>query len=62
MRLEASIDGGRQVVRQLYAVTEGMGFVITVVGPSLRAPQLKRDFEEAAAALILGETTAQPQR
>jgi hypothetical protein len=55
MHLEADIGGGREIVRQLYAVTEGMGFVVTVAGPMLKGPQLKRDFDEAAASLQLGD-------
>ena len=58
MRLEAEIGGGREIVRQLYAVTEGTGFVVTVAGPILKSAQLKRDFDEAATSLVLGEAPA----
>jgi hypothetical protein len=62
MRVEAEIGSGHDVVRQVYAVTEGTGFVVTMVGPALRGPQLKRDFEEAVGALVLGDAPAvQPQ-
>lgn len=62
MRVEAEIGSGHDLVRQVYAVTEGTGFVVTMVGPALRAPQLKRDFEEAASSLVLGDApVALPQ-
>jgi hypothetical protein len=63
-RLEATIDDGRRVVRQLYAVTEGIGYVMTMVGPALRTWPLKRDFDEAAQSLVVGESadTAAPRR
>jgi hypothetical protein len=62
MRVEAEIESGRQLVRQVYAVTEGMGFVITIAGPASKAPQLKRDFDEAAASLLLGDAPAVQSR
>jgi hypothetical protein len=55
VRLEASIDGGRRLVRQLYAVTEGFGYVVTLVGPAIRGYALKRDFDEAAQSLVVGD-------
>lgn len=58
MRLEAEIGGGRGIVRQLYAVTEGTGFVVTVAGPMLKGSQLKRDFDDAATSLVLGDAPA----
>jgi hypothetical protein len=54
-RLEATIDSGRRVFRQLYAVTEGYGYVVTMVGAAARTHSLKRDFDEAALSLVVGD-------
>lgn len=54
VRLEASIDDGRRLVRQLYAVADGFGYVVTLVGPAAHAIDLRHDFDEAAASLSVG--------
>ena len=56
--LDATVDDGHLVMRQLYAVAGGIGYVVTVVGPVTRAPQLRRDFDEAAASLTVGDSDA----
>jgi hypothetical protein len=63
-RLEATIDRGRRVFRQLYAVTEGFGYVMTMVGAASRTHALKRDFDEAALSLVVGDSgeAAAPRR
>lgn len=58
VRLEASLDGGRRFVRQLYLVDEGIGYVMTLVGPATRSYSLRRDFDEAAQSLQLGDNPA----
>jgi hypothetical protein len=65
VRLEASLDGGRRFVRQLYVVDEGIGYVMTLVGPATRSYSLRRDFDEAAQSLQVGDNpaaTAPPPR
>jgi hypothetical protein len=54
-RLDATVDDGHRFVRQLYVVADGIGYVLTMAGPITRAPQMRRDFEEAAASLSVGE-------
>src|SRR5262249_51619842 len=54
LRLDAQLDEGRKLARQLYVVAEGIGYVITLIGPMTRAPQLRRDFDEAVLTLELG--------
>jgi hypothetical protein len=51
-------------MRQLYAVAGDTGYVVTMVGPILRAPQMRRDFDEAAASLTVGDSgdSAPPKR
>ena len=58
VELEAVIDDGHRLVRQLYAVADGIGYVVTMVGPIARAPQLQRDFDEAASSLSIGDSGA----
>jgi hypothetical protein len=59
-RVEATIDSGRRVFRQLYAVTEGFGYVVTMVGAAARSHALKRDFDEAAQSLVVGDNGEAP--
>jgi hypothetical protein len=54
LRLDAQLDEGRKLARQLYVVSDGIGYVITMIGPMTRAPQLRRDFDEAVLTLELG--------
>jgi hypothetical protein len=54
LRLEAQLDDGRKLARQLYVVSGGIGYVLTLIGASSRAPQLKRDFDETAQSLAIG--------
>jgi hypothetical protein len=54
--LEATLyDGHRRFVRQLYVTWGTIGYVVTMVGPIAHAPVLRRDFDEAAASLSVGE-------
>jgi hypothetical protein len=54
IRLDAQLDDGRKLARQLYVVNDGIGYVVTMIGPMTRAPQLRRDFDEALQTLELG--------
>jgi hypothetical protein len=54
-RLDATVDDGHKFVRQLYVVWGGIGYVLTMVGPIARAPQMRRDFDEAATSLSVGD-------
>jgi len=53
--LEATLADGHRFVRQLYAVAQGIGYVVTMVGPLSRSPQMRHDFDEAAASLSVGD-------
>jgi hypothetical protein len=55
VRLDAMVDDGHRFVRQLYVVADGIGYVLTMTGPLARAPQMRRDFEEAATSLSVGD-------
>lgn len=59
--LDAELDEGRRFVRQLYVVSGGVGYVLTMVGPLVREIQMKRDFDEAAASLSVGDVVAGPE-
>ena len=54
--LDAVVDDGHLFMRQLYAVAGDIGYVVTMVGPIARAPQMRRDFDEAAASLTVGDS------
>lgn len=61
--LDAVVDDGHRFMRQLYAVAGDIGYVVTMVGPLGRAPQMKRDFDEAATSLSVGDSAdAAPRR
>jgi hypothetical protein len=55
LMLDAVVDDGHRFVRQLYAVASGIGYVVTMVGPIARAPAMRRDFDEAASSLSVGD-------
>ncbi len=63
--LDAVVDDGPRFMRQLYVVAGKLGYVVTMVGPVTRAPQMRRDFDEAAASLTVGDADgadANPRR
>jgi hypothetical protein len=60
LSLEARLDDGRKLARQLYVINGGIGYVITMIGSAMRAPQLRRDFDEAALSLELGSEPRPP--
>ncbi|HEY2743661.1 MAG TPA: hypothetical protein VGL86_03525 [Polyangia bacterium] len=53
--LDASTDEGRRFVRQLYVAAGTIGYVVTMVGPIARATAMRRDFDEAATSLSVGD-------
>jgi hypothetical protein len=55
VQLDATADAGRRFVRQLYVVRSGMGYVLTMSGPIGRAVQMRRDFDDAAPSLSVGD-------
>lgn len=59
VRLEAELDGGRRVVRQLYVVAGEIGYVVTLVAPKSALAHLGGDFEEAVKSLEVGATPAE---
>jgi hypothetical protein len=52
--LDADLDGGRRVAKQVYVATAGFGYVITLVSPQTAAAQAAADFDEAVRSLQLG--------
>ena len=58
--VEATLDKGRRIARQLYLVEEGFAYVITLVAPLEQKDQRSRDFDEAIGSLKLG--TGEPER
>lgn len=54
VRLDALLDDGRRFARQIYIVNDKIGYVVTLIGPTPRAPQLTRDFDDTVATLELG--------
>ena len=60
VRLDAQLDDGRKIARQLYVVADGIGYVVTMIGPAVRAPQLRRDFDEAMLSFDIGAEPRPP--
>ncbi len=56
--LDAVVEAGHRFVRQLYAVSGEIGYVVTMVGPIALAPSMRRDFDEAATSLSVGDSGA----
>jgi hypothetical protein len=53
-QLEATLDGGKRILRQLYIVDGNFGYVVTLVAPQKWAVPMLRDFELALRSLVLG--------
>jgi hypothetical protein len=53
--VEATIDKGKRVARQLYLVEGGLAYVLTLVSDAAEAPARAREFDETVASLKLGE-------
>src|SRR4051794_18615596 len=52
--LDADLDGGRRFAKQVYVVSTGFGYVITLVSPLAAAAHAAADFDEAVRSLQLG--------
>jgi hypothetical protein len=52
--VEATLDKGRRIAKQLYLVEEGFAYVVTLVGPVEQQSERGHDFDEAVASLKLG--------
>jgi hypothetical protein len=62
-RLEGDLDGGRRLLKQVYLVESGIGYVVTLISPTSAAPHMTADFEEALRSLQLGsESSSEPPR
>ncbi len=54
--VDASLDKGKRIGRQLYLVEGGFVYVITLVAPQEQAADRLRDFDDAVASLKLGDS------
>lgn len=52
--VEATLDHGRRIARQLYAVEQGFAYVLTMVAPADQADLRARDFDDTLATMRLG--------
>jgi hypothetical protein len=53
--VDATLDKGKRVARQLYLVEAGFAYVVTLVAPAEHAADRLRDFDDAVATLKLGD-------
>ena len=53
LRLDATLDGGKRLVRQHYRVVAPFGYVVTMIAPVEKAAKFQRDFEDALRSLNL---------
>ena len=51
--VEAQLDHGKRLARQLYLVEEGFAYVVTLVAPAAQQAERTRDFDETVASLRL---------
>jgi hypothetical protein len=54
--LDAVLDDGHRFVRQLYVTAGAIGYVVSMVGPIARSAAMRRDFDEAATSLSVGDS------
>jgi hypothetical protein len=52
--VEATVDRGRRVGRQLYAVEKGFSYVLTLVAPADQATDRARDFDDTVSSMRIG--------
>jgi hypothetical protein len=52
VRIEATLDGGKKIARQVYLVQGGIGYVITLIAPA-PGTQALADLEETLRSLVL---------
>lgn len=55
VRLDATLDGGRRIARQIYVVEAQIAYVFTVVGPGALAERLGAELDDALRTLQLGD-------
>jgi hypothetical protein len=53
VRLEAKLDGGRRLLRQIYLVDGDLAYVLTIVAPPEHRERALHDFEETWRSLVL---------
>jgi hypothetical protein len=53
-RLTATLDGGKRIARQLYAVDSDHGYVVTLIAPATVETAMLHDYEEALRTLQIG--------
>ncbi len=53
--VDATLDKGKRVARQLYLVEGGFVYVVTLVAPEEHAAERLRDFDDAVGTLKLGD-------
>lgn len=56
--VEATLDQGKRIARQLYLVEDGFAYVITLVAPADQLADRAHDFDESVASLKLGAADA----
>lgn len=52
--VDATLDHGRRIARQLYTVEQGFAYVLTMVAPAEQGPLRARDFDDTVATMRLG--------
>ncbi|MEO6954259.1 MAG: hypothetical protein ABI321_20825 [Polyangia bacterium] len=55
--VQATLDHGRRIARQLYCVEEGFAYVLTMVAPAGQGALRARDFDDTVATMRLGAPT-----
>lgn len=57
-RLDATYEGGRSSLRQIYVVAGDLGFIVTLTAGSGQVAHLVKDLDEAARSLQIGSIAA----
>lgn len=52
--IEATLDGGKRVARQLYAVEKGFAYVLTLVAPADQSTDRNHDFDDTVTTMRIG--------
>jgi len=52
--IEATLDGGKRIARQLYAVEKGFAYVLTLVAPADQVNERARDFDDTVSTMRIG--------
>ena len=56
--IDATLDGGRRFMKQVYLVAGGYAFVVTLIAPVAAAAHATPDFDEAVRSLQLTDTAS----